>query len=126
MADEVSKAQTAQPGGDTIFGKIIRKEIPSDILYEDEQCIAMRDIAPVAKTHFLVLPKKPISQLSTAEAADKELLGHLLLVANTVAKQEGLTEGFRVVINDGKHGAQSVYHLHLHVIGGQQLGWPPC
>ncbi|XP_022090885.1 histidine triad nucleotide-binding protein 1-like [Acanthaster planci] len=126
MADEVTKAQTAQPSGDTIFGKIVRGEINSDIIYEDEQCIAIRDIAPVARAHFLVIPRKPITQLSKAEKADTELLGCLLLAANNVAKQQGLTEGFRVVINDGVHGAQSVYHLHLHVIGGQQLGWPPC
>merc|ERR1711962_967584 len=122
MADEVSKAQTAEPGGDTIFGKIIRKEIPSNMIYEDDQCVAIEDINAVAKVHYLVIPKKPIAQLSKAEDSDEQLLGHLLLVVNKVAKLTNPKEGFRVVINDGKHGAQSVYHLHLHVIGGQQLG----
>lgn len=75
--------------------------------------------------HFLVIPRKPIPQLSTAENEDEALLGHLMIVARKVAKQQGLNDGFRLVINDGKHGAQSVYHLHLHVLGGRQMKWPP-
>ncbi|XP_033625390.1 histidine triad nucleotide-binding protein 1-like [Asterias rubens] len=125
MADEVAKAQTAQPGGDTIFGKIIRKEIISTMIYEDEQCVAIEDVNPAAKVHYLVIPKKQITQLSKAEETDEQLLGHLLLVAKKVAELGGLKEGYRVVINDGKDGAQSVYHLHLHVIGGRVMGWPP-
>ncbi|KAL8559975.1 Histidine triad nucleotide-binding protein 1 [Nucella lapillus] len=125
MADEIEKAQTAQAGGDTIFGKIVRKEIPAHIVYEDDQCIAFDDVSPQAPTHFLVVPKKPIQQLSKAEDCDEALLGHLLLVAKKVAKDKGLDKGFRTVINDGVDGGQSVYHIHIHVLGGRQLGWPP-
>ncbi|XP_053313597.1 adenosine 5'-monophosphoramidase HINT1 [Spea bombifrons] len=125
MADEISKAQTARPGGDTIFGKIIRKEIPAKIIYEDEQCIAFHDIAPQAPTHFLVVPKKVITHLSEADAADEALLGHLMIVGKKCAADLGLTNGYRLVLNEGPHGGQSVYHVHLHVLGGRQLGWPP-
>ncbi|MBN3310734.1 adenosine 5'-monophosphoramidase HINT1 isoform X2 [Amia ocellicauda] len=125
MADEIAKAQTAQPGGDTIFGKIIRKEIPAKIFYEDEQCIAFHDIAPQAPTHFLVVPKKPIPQLSKAEDSDAALLGHLMIVAKKCAAEVGLAKGYRLVLNDGPHGGQEVFHLHIHVLGGRQLHWPP-
>lgn len=125
MADEVQRAQVAGPGGDTIFGKILRKEIPCTFIYEDDQCVAFNDISPQAPIHFLVIPRKPIAQLSLSEDEDEKLLGHLLLVAKKVAAQVGLTDGFRTVINDGKEGCQSVYHLHIHVLGGRQLGWPP-
>ncbi|CAL8348359.1 unnamed protein product [Boreogadus saida] len=125
MADEIAKSQAALPGGDTIFGKIIRKEIPATLIYEDEQCIAFPDIAAQAPTHFLVVPKKPITQLSQAEDGDAALLGHLMLVAKKCAAQLGLAKGFRVVLNDGPDGAQSVYHIHLHVMGGRQMSWPP-
>ncbi|KAL7295229.1 hypothetical protein TKK_0011437 [Trichogramma kaykai] len=125
MATEVEKAQTATPGGDTIFGKILRKEIPCKFIYEDDQCVAFHDVSPQAPVHFLVIPRKPISQLSQVEDEDEPILGHLMNVARKVAKEQGLDEGFRLVINNGKHGAQSVYHLHLHVLGGKQLSWPP-
>ncbi|KAM9586795.1 adenosine 5'-monophosphoramidase HINT1 [Morphnus guianensis] len=125
MADEVSKAQDARPGGDTIFGKIIRKEIPANIIYEDEQCLAFHDISPQAPTHFLVIPKKPIVRLSEAEDSDESLLGHLMIVGKKCAATLGLTNGFRMVVNEGPEGGQSVYHVHLHVLGGRQLGWPP-
>ncbi|XP_065353425.1 adenosine 5'-monophosphoramidase HINT1 [Cloeon dipterum] len=125
MADEVNKAQQAAPEGDTIFGKIVRKEIPCEFLYEDEQCVAFNDISPQAPKHILVIPRKPISQLSKAEDSDEQLLGHLLLVARRVAKEQGLEKGFRLVVNDGKDGAQSVYHLHIHILGGRQMQWPP-
>ncbi|KAM3605721.1 uncharacterized protein V6R79_003615 [Siganus canaliculatus] len=125
MADETVKAQAAKPGGDTIFGKIIRKEIPATLIHEDEQCVAFSDIAPQAPVHILVVPKKPIVQLAQAEECDAALLGHLLLVAKKVAKDAGLSQGYRTVINDGAHGGQSVYHLHVHVLGGRQLQWPP-
>ncbi|EEC16207.1 histidine triad (hit) protein, putative [Ixodes scapularis] len=88
-------------------------------------CVAFNDINPQAPVHFLVIPKKAISQLSTAAEADKPLLGHLMYVAQKVAKEVGLKKGFRVVVNDGPDGCQSVYHVHLHVLGGRQLGWPP-
>ncbi|XP_071140469.1 adenosine 5'-monophosphoramidase HINT1-like [Mytilus galloprovincialis] len=125
MASETEKAQTAQPEGDTIFGKIVRGEIPTKFIYEDEQCVAFNDISAQAPTHFLVIPKKPIVKLSDAEDGDEQLLGHLLIVARKVAKDVGLADGFRVTINDGVKGGQSVYHLHVHVMGGRQMGWPP-
>ncbi|KAM9096984.1 histidine triad nucleotide-binding protein 2, mitochondrial isoform X2 [Sarcophilus harrisii] len=125
--DEVFKAQQAAPGGaaPTIFSRIIDRSIPADILYEDQQCLVFRDVAPQAPVHLLVIPKKPIPRISQVEEQDKQLLGHLLLVAAQTAKAEGLGDGYRLVINDGKLGAQSVYHLHLHILGGRQLQWPP-
>merc|ERR1711872_153819 len=125
MSGEVDKAQDAKPGGDTIFGKILRKEIPSTFIYEDDQCVAFMDVAPQAPTHFLVIPRKPIAMLSDAEDADEPLLGHLLNVARKVAKQQGLEKGYRLIVNNGQDGAQSVYHLHIHVMGGRQMSWPP-
>ncbi|XDV20202.1 hypothetical protein PO909_025561 [Leuciscus waleckii] len=109
----------------TIFSKIIDKTIPAVIIYEDEKCLAFRDVNPQAPVHFLVIPRIPIPGISEAHNDDAQLLGHLLLVAKNVAKKEGLDEGYRVVINDGKNGAQSVYHLHIHVLGGRQMKWPP-
>ncbi|XP_067425015.1 adenosine 5'-monophosphoramidase HINT1 [Emydura macquarii macquarii] len=125
MAEEIRKAQAARPGGETIFGKIIRKEIPAKIIFEDEQCLAFHDISPQAPTHFLVVPKKPIVQLSEADDSDESLLGHLMIVGKKCAAELGLTKGFRMVVNEGPEGGQSVYHVHLHVLGGRQLGWPP-
>lgn len=125
MSEEIEKAQQAKPGGDTIFGKIARKEIPCEFIYEDDQCVAFNDLSPQAPVHFLVIPKKPISRLSEAEDADEQLLGHLVLAAKKVAKQQGLNEGYRLVINDGPIGGQSVYHIHVHVMSGRQMGWPP-
>ncbi|XP_078666460.1 adenosine 5'-monophosphoramidase HINT1-like [Branchiostoma floridae x Branchiostoma belcheri] len=126
MADEVTRAHSAREGGDTIFGKIIRKEIPADIIYEDEQCLAFHDINPQAPVHFLVIPKKPIPQLSKAQDGDEQLLGHLMVVARKCAEKQGIAgRGFRMVVNDGRHGAQSVYHVHLHIFGGRQMTWPP-
>ncbi|HZG38443.1 MAG TPA: histidine triad nucleotide-binding protein [Nodosilinea sp.] len=112
--------------GDTIFGKIIRKEIPANIVYEDDLCLAFTDVNPQAPTHVLVIPKQPIPSLADATPDDKELLGHLLLTVKQVADQMGLTEnGYRVVINTGTDGGQTVFHLHLHLLGGRSLGWPP-
>jgi histidine triad (HIT) family protein len=110
---------------DTIFGKIIRREIPADIVYEDDLCLAFRDVNPQAPVHVLVIPKKAIAKLSDAESADHALMGHLLLTVKRVAEQLGLTEGYRTVINTGADGGQTVYHLHLHLLGGRSLGWPP-
>ncbi|KAL6072996.1 Cyclin-dependent kinase 6 [Balamuthia mandrillaris] len=115
----------ADPTEDTIFGKILRKEIPATIVHEDEQCLAFRDINPQAPVHILIIPKEKITQLSKAKKEHAGLLGHMMLVAGEIAKKENLGEGFRVVVNDGKKGCQSVYHLHLHLLGGRQLGWPP-
>lgn len=110
---------------DTIFGKIIRREIPADIVYEDELALAFKDVNPQAPVHLLVIPKKPLPQLSLAEAADEQLLGHLLLIAKKVAADAGLTNGYRLVVNNGADGGQTVYHLHVHVLGGRSLQWPP-
>ncbi|GAB4338722.1 MAG: histidine triad nucleotide-binding protein [Leptolyngbyaceae cyanobacterium] len=110
---------------ETIFSKIIRKEIPADIVYEDNLAIAFRDINPQAPVHILVIPKQAIAKLSDAESKDHALMGHLLLTAKRVAEQEGLTNGYRLVINTGPDGGQTVYHLHLHLLGGRQMHWPP-
>ncbi|XP_001623801.2 adenosine 5'-monophosphoramidase HINT1 [Nematostella vectensis] len=113
-------------GGDTIFGKIIRKEIPAEILHEDDQCLAFRDINPQAPTHVLVIPKKPIRQLSKADDSDEQLLGRLLIVARKVAAMQNLAnDGYRIIINDGKNGGQEVFHLHVHILGGRKMKWPP-
>ena len=109
---------------DTIFGKILRGEIPCDEVYSDERCLAFRDVAPQAPMHVLVIPRKPIESLREADAGDEALLGHLLLVAAKVAQQEGLTD-WRTVINTGAEAGQTVFHLHVHVIGGRSLSWPP-
>lgn len=109
---------------DTLFTKIIKREIPADIVYEDELCLAFRDINPQAPTHVLLIPKKPIPQLSDATPADHALLGHLLIKVGTVAEQLGL-QGFRVVVNNGEEAGQTVFHLHLHILGGRSLAWPP-
>jgi histidine triad (HIT) family protein len=110
----------------TIFKKIIDREIPADIVYEDDRALAFRDIQPVAPVHILVIPKKEIPRVGDASAEQAGLLGHLLYVAAEVARREGIADdGYRVVTNNGEHGGQSVDHLHLHVLGGRQLGWPP-
>lgn len=109
----------------TLFERIIARTIPADILHEDEQCIAIRDISPQAPVHFLVIPKTVIPRIAEAGPDQAALLGHLLLTAGALAKKEGLAEGFRVVINNGPHGGETVPHLHVHVLGGRQLKWPP-
>ncbi|MFN6133595.1 MAG: histidine triad nucleotide-binding protein [Synechococcaceae cyanobacterium] len=109
---------------DTIFGRILRGEIPCDAVYSDDRCLAFRDVAPQAPVHLLVIPREPIAQLAEAGPEHEALLGHLLLVAARVAKQEGLS-GFRTVINSGAEAGQTVFHLHLHVLGGRELAWPP-
>ncbi|MEB3158841.1 MAG: histidine triad nucleotide-binding protein [Synechococcus sp.] len=110
--------------GDTIFGRILRGEIPCDEVYSDDRCLAFRDVAPQAPVHVLVIPRQPIESLREAAEDDEALLGHLLLVAAKVAKQEGL-EAWRTVINSGAEAGQTVFHLHVHVIGGRALNWPP-
>ena len=135
MSNEVDAAAAAastdpavNPNAPTFFDKIVSKEIPATIIHEDELCLAFRDINPQGPVHFLVIPKNKdgLNKLGNAAPRHKELLGHLLYTAAEVARKEGLAEGgFRTVINDGKDGAQSVYHLHIHVIGGRQLAWPP-
>jgi histidine triad (HIT) family protein len=110
----------------TIFQKIIAKEIPAKLAHEDEHCIAIHDISPQAPVHVLVIPKKPLARITEASAADQALLGHLLLIASALAKKLGIAEsGFRIVINNGRDGGESVPHLHVHLLGQRPLAWPP-
>lgn len=110
----------------TIFARILEGEIPAERVHEDEHCIVIRDIAPQAPTHLLVIPRKALVGVQGAEPEDGALLGHLLLTARRVAEQEGLAGGgYRLVINAGSDGGQEVAHLHIHVLGGRQMLWPP-
>ena len=109
----------------TLFSKIIDGEIPGDFVHQDDQCVVLRDVNPQAPVHLLVIPRKPIPRVGEANEEDSALLGHLLLVASEVANSEGLSQGFRIVVNNGSDGGESVPHLHVHVLGGRQLGWPP-
>ena len=111
---------------DNIFAKIIRKEIPAKIVYEDERALAFRDVDPKSPVHILIVPKKDIARVSEAKAEDEPLLGHLLIVAAEVARKEGIDgTGYRIVINKGAHAGESVPHLHVHLLGGRALNWPP-
>ena len=110
---------------DTLFLKIINREIPADIVYEDDQCLAFKDINPQAPMHILIIPKKPIAKLAEAEENDQELLGHLMLKAAEIAEQQGYGSAFRLVANNGEGAGQAVFHLHLHILGGRPLSWPP-
>ena len=109
----------------TLFQKIADREIPANFVYEDAECIAINDIDPQAPVHVLVIPKRLVPRLGQAEISDAPLLGHLLLVAAKIARQLNLEKGFRVVINNGPDGGESVPHLHVHLLGGRALGWPP-
>ena len=109
----------------TLFEKIIAREIPAKIEYEDDQCIVIHDIDPQAPTHILVIPKKVIPRVGEAQVEDGALLGHLLLTAGNIAQSLNLEDGYRIVINNGKNGGEAVPHLHVHVLGGRQLLWPP-
>lgn len=110
----------------TLFQKIADKEIPAAIVYEDELCVAFRDIAPAAPVHVLLIPRKPIPSIANAAAEDAELLAHLMLKVGEIARAEGIAEGgFRTVLNTGVDGGQTVPHLHIHIIGGRSLQWPP-
>ena len=109
----------------TLFEKIINREIPSDILYEDDLSFVIKDINPQAPTHLLIIPKKVIPKLSDASEDDQMTLGHLMLVAGKIADQLGLDETFRLVVNNGAKAGQSVFHLHLHLLSGRLLNWPP-
>ena len=110
---------------ETIFSKIINKEIPADILYEDDLSLVFNDTQPQAPTHLLIIPKKPIPKLSDASEEDKALLGHLMWVAGEIARMLDLDETFRLVVNNGAKAGQSVFHLHLHLLSGRSLQWPP-
>lgn len=110
----------------TLFEKIIARQIPADILHEDDRCLVIRDINPQAPVHFLVIPKTVIPRIGEAAPEQEALLGHLLLTAASMAKAEGVAgSGFRVVINHGTDGGETVPHLHVHVLGGRPLTWPP-
>jgi histidine triad (HIT) family protein len=110
----------------TIFAKIIAREIPARIVHEDDLCLAFHDVAAQAPVHILVIPKKEIPRLAAAQSGDEPLLGHLLHIAAQVAEKEGLQDsGFRIVINNGPHGGETVPHLHVHLLGGRQMHWPP-
>ncbi len=109
----------------TIFQKIIDREVPADIVFEDDQVLAFRDINPAAPVHVLVIPKKPIERIEDMEPDDEALLGHMTWVATEVARREGLDGGYRLVMNNGADAGQSVFHIHLHLLGGRTLAWPP-
>jgi histidine triad (HIT) family protein len=110
---------------DNIFLKIIDKSIPAKIAYEDDRCLAFHDIKPQAPTHVLIIPKKVIRTLDDATVDDQELLGHLISIATRLAKELGLSKGYRLVINCNEHGGQTVPHLHVHLLGGREMAWPP-
>ncbi len=109
----------------TLFQKIADGEIPADLVHEDAQCVAFRDLHPQAPTHLLIVPRKPIASLDALADDDAALVGHLFVVARDLARREGLARGYRTVFNTGADGGQSVNHLHLHLLGGRRLGWPP-
>lgn len=110
----------------TLFEKICQGEIPADIVYQDEFCVCFRDIAPQAPTHLLLVPRKPVPCIGEATRADQELLGHMLLQVSHIARSAGISEtGFRVVMNNGHDGGEAVPHLHIHILGGRAMSWPP-
>jgi histidine triad (HIT) family protein len=110
---------------DTIFGRIIRGDIPARIEHDDDLCLAFHDVAPQAPVHLLVIPKRPIASLADVTPGDAPLLGHLVTVATALARKLGLADGYRLVVDCGRDGGQSVDHLHVHLLGGRALGWPP-
>ena len=109
----------------TLFEKIIARQIPAKIVYEDDLILALRDIKPEAPTHILVVPKKPIARIAEATSEDHKVLGHILLKAAEIAAKEGLPNGYRLVINNGPDAGESVPHLHCHILGGRKMSWPP-
>ena len=109
----------------TIFQKIIDREIPAQIEYEDDQCVVLHDIQPQAPVHLLIVPKKAIARVAEASPDDEGILGHLMLVAAKMARQLNLAQGFRLVINNGPHASESVPHLHVHLLAKRQMSWPP-
>lgn len=111
---------------DCLFCKIINGEIPSEKVFENDDIYAFKDISPQAPTHILVVPKVHISQVEEMKASDSEIIGKAIYYATVIAKEQGLNNGYRLVINDGKEGLQSVPHIHIHLLGGKKLGWPPC
>jgi histidine triad (HIT) family protein len=110
---------------ETIFSKIINREIPAEIVFEDDLCLAFHDVNPQAPTHILLIPKKSIAKVAEAGSDDQSLLGHLLLTANKIASNEGFGDAYRLVINNGEAAGQSVFHLHIHILAGRGFSWPP-
>ncbi len=110
---------------ETIFEKIIKKEIPADIVYEDDQCLAFKDINPIAPTHILLIPKKHIAKIGDATEKDEKMLGNLMTKIRVITNKIGINDNFRVVINNGEKAGQTVFHLHLHIISGRAMSWPP-
>jgi len=110
---------------DNVFARILRREIPAQVVHEDELCLAFRDVAPQAPTHVLVVPKRPLARLVDAGPADEPILGHLLVTAAAVARKLGFGDAFRIVVNNGREAGQTVFHLHVHVLAGRPFGWPP-
>ena len=110
---------------DSIFQKIIDKEIPAEILFEDDKCLVFKDINPIAPIHVLIIPKKPIEKISDSKKEDTELLGYLLLKAGDISRELGVEEAFRLVVNNGAGAQQTVFHLHIHLIAGREFSWPP-
>ena len=110
---------------DTLFSKIIDRTIPADIVYEDDLCLAFRDIHPQAPIHILIIPKKPIAKIVEATTADQQLLGHLMLTAGRIATDLGVSDAYRLVVNNGADAGQSVFHLHIHLLAGRSFNWPP-
>ena len=110
---------------ETLFTKIINREIPADIVYEDELCLAFKDINPQAPLHILMIPKKNIVKISAATEQEQDLLGHILLKAGEIANAQGYGEAFRLVINNGENAGQTVFHLHIHILAGRSFSWPP-
>ena len=110
---------------DSIFTKIKNKEIPGNVIFEDDKCFALEDINPQAPVHILIIPHKEIAKISDSTPEDKELLGHLLLVSKTIAQKYKLENNYRLIINNGAGAGQSVFHIHVHLMGGRSLDWPP-
>jgi histidine triad (HIT) family protein len=110
---------------DTLFTKIINRQIPAEIVYEDDQCVAFNDVNPQAPVHILLVPRKPVDMLSNATIEDQALLGHMLLAAGKIARQLKIDGAFRLVINNGKEGGQAVFHVHMHILAGRKFRWPP-
>src|SRR5215207_5460776 len=125
MIGDESTVQAEEHQVATIFGKVISREIPADIVYEDERCLAFRDINPQAPTHVLIIPKKEIPRLVDATAEDEALLGHMMIAAGKIARELGVSDAFRLVVNNGADAGQSVFHLHMHILGGRGFTWPP-
>ena len=119
------REKQSQTMSETVFSKIINRELPADVVHEDDLCLAFRDINPKAPTHILIVPKKPIPKSSDATADDQALLGHLLLKAGDIARELKCDDAYRLVINNGADAGQEVFHLHIHLLAGRTFTWPP-